>query len=78
MITTTKSHLEAARKWIDHMLANLYEDKIEPNLDVTTLKKKSFPWCLDIPLQMAASLAYTKTYATAPPTLRSPPPLRRK
>jgi len=60
IITTTKEHLETARRWIDQTLVNLYEDHIEPTLDVTTLKRKMFPRRLDIPLQTAASMAYTK------------------
>ncbi len=60
MITTTKDTLEQARKWIDHTLVNLYEDHIEPTLNVTTLKLKTFPRRLDLPMQTAASMAYTK------------------
>jgi len=78
MITTTKDTLEQARRWIDHTLVNLYEDHIEPTLNVTTLKLKMFPRRLDIPIQTAASKAYAKnlcnraTYAKVTTTANTP------
>jgi len=80
MITTTKDALEQARRWIDLMLVNLYEDHIEPVLDVMTLKPKMFPHHLDLPLQMVASMAYAKTlcnratYAKVTTATQTPPP----
>ncbi len=57
LITTTKSHLETARQWIDHTLPSIYDEHIADKIDVTTLRHLT-PRRLDKPVLTAASSSY--------------------
>jgi len=75
LITTMKPHLEHARKWIDHILPDLYWQHIDDKIDVTMLHHL-IPWHLNRPVLMEVSTAYADkmkqctmnlTPATTPP-----------
>ncbi len=57
LLTTTKTNLETARKWIDTTLPNLYNQHVADKLDVTLIKKM-IPRRLDKPILTTASTAY--------------------
>ncbi len=57
LITTTKAHLETARKWVDTVLPNIYSQYIADKLDVTALRRL-IPRRLDKPVLTVASSAY--------------------
>jgi len=74
LLTTTKTHLDTARMWIDTTLPNLYNQHVADKLDVTLIKKM-IPRRLDKPIMTSASTAYAdklKQRMVNPPTGTSP------
>jgi len=57
LILTTKVQLPTARKWIDMMLPDIYEQHISDKIDVTTLKQLK-PRCLDKLIKTVAVETY--------------------
>jgi len=57
LLTTTKPHLETARKWVDTVLPHIYSQSILDKIDVTTLRR-IIPRRLDKPILTVASSAY--------------------
>jgi len=67
MVTTTIQNLEAACKWLDTTLPDIYKMNIANKLNVTTLQQM-IPCRLDKPILTAASTAYADKLKNHPTT----------